>query len=163
MPLIEWNDSFSVGHSALDRDHRALIQILDDLCTALSAPEEQRRRSVYGFVKRTLLVPELEALDRFDAAVPMLLALALFGAGSAEAGESETVLELQDGRVYQDVSELQRLQSFVSEGLKRFEFDLRRKLDADEGSVVLSGSDQVPEEFRKLVEQYYRSLSRGQR
>lgn len=71
--------------------------------------------------------------------------------------------ELQDGRVYQDVSELQRLQSFVSEGLKRFEFDLRRKLDADEGSVVLSGSDQVPEEFRKLVEQYYRSLSRGQR
>ena len=71
--------------------------------------------------------------------------------------------ELQDGRVYQDVSELQRLQSFVSEGLKRFEFDLRRKLDADEGSVVLSGSDQVPEEFRKLVEQYYRSLSKGTR
>ena len=27
--------------------------------------------------------PELEALDRFDAAVPMLLALALFGAGEA--------------------------------------------------------------------------------
>ncbi len=70
--------------------------------------------------------------------------------------------ELQDNRVYQDVSELQKTQEFVAEGLKRFEFDLRRRLDA-EGGVVLSGGDQVPEEFRKLVEQYYRSLSRSQR
>jgi hypothetical protein len=74
-----------------------------------------------------------------------------------------TLRELQDSRIYQDVSELQKAQQLVAEGLKRFEFDLRRKLDADEGGVVLSGSDQVPEEFRKLVEQYYRSLSRTQR
>jgi hypothetical protein len=26
---------------------------------------------------------------------------------------------------------------------------------------VLSGSDEVPEQFRKLVEQYYKSLSKG--
>jgi hypothetical protein len=27
--------------------------------------------------------------------------------------------------------------------------------------VFLSGSDDVPEQYRKLVEQYYRSLSKG--
>jgi hypothetical protein len=69
--------------------------------------------------------------------------------------------ELQDNRIYQDVAELQKTQEFVAEGLKRFEFDLRRKLQAEEGGVVLSGTDQVPEEFRKLVEQYYRSLARS--
>lgn len=67
--------------------------------------------------------------------------------------------QLQDDRVYQDVSELARLQSFITEGLKRFEFGLRRQVDASADAVVLSGSDEVPEEFRKLVEQYYRSLS----
>jgi hypothetical protein len=71
--------------------------------------------------------------------------------------------QLDDPRVYQDVSELQRLQSVVSEGLKRFEFGLRRRVDADRNSVVLSGSDEVPEEFRKLVQEYYRSLARTPR
>jgi hypothetical protein len=27
--------------------------------------------------------------------------------------------------------------------------------------VLVSGSDEVPEQFRKVVEQYYRSLSKG--
>jgi hypothetical protein len=69
--------------------------------------------------------------------------------------------QLDDPRVYQNVSELQRLQSTVAEGLKRFEFGLRRQVDANENAVVLSGTDEVPEDFRKLVEQYFRSLSKG--
>ena len=72
-----------------------------------------------------------------------------------------TFRQLEDERVYKDVNELQRLQSYVTEGIKRFEFNLRRQLDATDNSVVLTGSDEVPEEFRKLVEQYYRSLSKG--
>ena len=68
--------------------------------------------------------------------------------------------QLDDPRVYQDVSELQRLQSLVAEGLKRFEFSLRRQAEAGENTIVLSGSDEVPEEFRKLVQEYYRSLAR---
>ena len=59
--------------------------------------------------------------------------------------------------------ELARLQSFVAESLKRFEFGLRRKVDADKNAIALTGSDEVPEEFRKLVEQYYRSLARSPR
>jgi hypothetical protein len=67
---------------------------------------------------------------------------------------------LDDPRVYQDVSELARLQSTIAEGLKRFEFGLRRRADADRGSIALSGSEEVPEAFRKLVQEYYRSLAR---
>ena len=68
--------------------------------------------------------------------------------------------ELDDPRVYQDVAELQRLQSLVAEGLKRFEFGLRRQAEAGDNTIVLSGSDEGPEEFRTLVQEYYRSLAR---
>jgi len=49
----------------------------------------------------------------------------------------------------------------VTDSAKRIEYDLRRKLEAKEGQVLLSGSDEVPEQFRRVVEQYYRSLSKG--
>ena len=71
--------------------------------------------------------------------------------------------QLQDDRVYQNVQELARLQAFVADSLKRFEFGLRRQLDVNTGAIVLSGSDEVPESFRKLVEQYYRSLGQAPR
>jgi hypothetical protein len=69
--------------------------------------------------------------------------------------------QLADDRIYKDVEELQRLQAQVTDSAKRIEYDLRRKLEAKEGQVLLSGSDEVPESFRKAVEQYYRSLSKG--
>jgi len=49
----------------------------------------------------------------------------------------------------------------VTEGMKRFEYGLRRKIEGTGNQVLLSGSDEVPEQFRKLVEQYYKSLSKG--
>ncbi len=66
---------------------------------------------------------------------------------------------LDDDRVYHNASELQRLQTFVTEGLKRFEYNLRRKSELKGNEVFLSGSDTVPEEFRKKVEEYYKSLA----
>jgi hypothetical protein len=38
---------------------------------------------------------------------------------------------------------------------------LRRKLEGNGNQILLSGSDEVPEQFRKLVDQYYKSLSKG--
>jgi hypothetical protein len=70
---------------------------------------------------------------------------------------------LDDDRVYQNASELARLQSAVTEGLKRFEFNLRRQAQLQGNEVFLTGADEVPEEFRKLVEEYYKSLSRNPR
>ena len=69
--------------------------------------------------------------------------------------------QLDDERIYKDASELQRLQSFVAEGLKRFEYALRRQTESKDKEVVLSAADEVPDAFRPLVEQYYRSLSKS--
>jgi hypothetical protein len=45
--------------------------------------------------------------------------------------------------------------------MKRFEFSLRRQAETKGSEVFLSGSDDVPEQYRKLVDQYYKSLSQG--
>jgi len=68
--------------------------------------------------------------------------------------------ELDSERVYQDVAELERLQTFVAEGMKRFEYGLRRKVGDETDRALVNGSDEVPAEFKTLVEEYYRSLSR---
>jgi uncharacterized protein DUF4175 len=75
----------------------------------------------------------------------------------------KTLQQLQDERVYQNVAELARMQAYVAEGLKRFEFGLRRQVKADAGASALTGSDEVPEEFKALVEQYYKSLAKSPR
>ena len=67
---------------------------------------------------------------------------------------------LDDDRVYRDVQELARLQAAVSDGMRRFEFGLRRKIDGESRDVLLSGSEEVPAEFKGMVEEYYRSLAR---
>ena len=69
--------------------------------------------------------------------------------------------ELDSDRVYQDAEELARLQTFVSEGLKRFEYALRRKVGDETDRALVNGSEEVPAEFKALVEEYYRSLSKG--
>ncbi|RPJ65485.1 MAG: hypothetical protein EHM24_21830 [Acidobacteria bacterium] len=66
---------------------------------------------------------------------------------------------LDTDQVYQDPTALARLQAQLLEGFRRFEFDLRRKLDAG-GEVLLSGAEDVPAEYRALVEEYYRTLAR---
>jgi uncharacterized protein DUF4175 len=70
---------------------------------------------------------------------------------------------LEDDRVYKDAKELQSLQSFATEGLKRLEFGLRRQVQSADEAVVLAGSDEVPDEFKKMVAEYYRSLGKTPR
>ena len=69
---------------------------------------------------------------------------------------------LDSDRVYSDVAEISRLQAQLIEGLRRFEFNLRRELgETPADQLLLSGSDQTPAAYRKLVEAYYRSLAKG--
>lgn len=68
--------------------------------------------------------------------------------------------ELDAERVYADAEELLRLQEQVLEGLKQFEFKVRRQLQGAGNALLLSESDEVPEGFRDLVAEYYRALSR---
>ena len=62
--------------------------------------------------------------------------------------------------MFQNAAAFDRLQAAAAEADKRFEFNLRRKSELKGNEVLLSGDGEVPEEFRKLVEQYYKSLSK---
>ena len=69
--------------------------------------------------------------------------------------------ELDTDRAFSDPAQFDRLQAAAAESVKRFEFNLRRKAELKGNEVLLSGDGDVPEEYRKLVEQYYKSLSKG--
>ncbi|MCY4398715.1 MAG: DUF4175 family protein [Gemmatimonadetes bacterium] len=63
---------------------------------------------------------------------------------------------------YADPEEVLRLQSELVEGMKQLEFSLRREFAAgEEEQILLHRSGDVPEEYRALVEEYYRALSRS--
>ena len=67
--------------------------------------------------------------------------------------------ELDGQRIYQDGEDLARLQTFILEELKRFEYRLRREVDMESEDLFLASSDEVPSGFRDLIEEYYRALS----
>ena len=67
--------------------------------------------------------------------------------------------ELDNLRVYQDAEEIARLQTFILEELKRFEYRLRREIDQENEELFLAGNEEVPSGFRDLIEEYYRALS----
>ena len=68
---------------------------------------------------------------------------------------------LTSEQVFKDPAQFERLQAAAADAVKRFEFNLRRRTELKGNEVLLSGDGDVPEEFRKLVEQYYKSLSKG--
>jgi hypothetical protein len=74
----------------------------------------------------------------------------------------ERMRELDDLRTYQDPDEIARLQTFVLEELKRFEYRLRREITEESEDLFLAGNEEMPPQFRELVEEYFRVLSEGQ-
>jgi len=67
---------------------------------------------------------------------------------------------LERQRDFGDPRGLAALQQEVIQDLKEFEYALRRQLaGGDDRDLLLSGSDDVPSEYRELVEEYYRSLA----
>ena len=68
---------------------------------------------------------------------------------------------LDNDKVYGDPAQFERLQAQAADAIKRFEFNLRRRAELRGNELLLSGDGDVPEEFRKLVQEYYKSLSKG--
>ncbi len=64
------------------------------------------------------------------------------------------------GAPYDDPKALEQLRIAALERMKKAEFNLRRKLDAGNESLALSGSDEVPPGFRQAIEEYYRQLAK---
>ena len=83
-----------------------------------------------------------------------------------EVGDLDQVIqqmrELDDLRRYQDPETIAKLQAFVLEELKRFEYRLRREITEENEELFLAGNEEMPDGFRDLVEEYFRSLSQDQ-
>ena len=70
--------------------------------------------------------------------------------------------EFEKKQIYLNPLGLEQLEEDVLTELKQFEYWLRRELEGlGEGELYLTSSDQVPAEYRKLVEDYFRSLSQN--
>ena len=80
-----------------------------------------------------------------------------------EVGDLDAIIqrmrELDDLRRYQDPEAIAKLQAFVVEELKRFEYRLRREITEENEELFLAGNEEMPDSFRDLVEEYFRSLS----
>lgn len=82
---------------------------------------------------------DTEALDRVIARLAALDGAAVLGSKGA----------------------LEKLRSGVVEDLKGFEFGLRRKLGGtDNAGAALGGSEQVPAQYRDMVNEYFKALSK---
>ena len=103
-----------------------------------------------------------EARQRIQEAIELQRILEEEDLNQQQLGEVILALRQLDREdVYLDLAELNRLQSQIVEGLKQLEFGLRRELEGEgQDRVFVSGSDEVPTGFRRLVEEYYRALSR---
>jgi hypothetical protein len=67
----------------------------------------------------------------------------------------------QEG-AFDDPAQAAQLQAEALDALKRLEFGLRREVEGEAPQrATLTGSDDVPEGYRALVEEYYRTLARS--
>ncbi len=70
--------------------------------------------------------------------------------------------EFEKKQIFLNPLGLEKLEEDVLADLKQFEYWLRRELEGiGEEQLFLAGSDQVPADYRQLVEEYFRSLSRN--
>jgi hypothetical protein len=106
-----------------------------------------------------------EFRERRLAADSLLVELEREGLDAAELEDVVAELRrLESGRLFDDPTGLERLQSDVLERLKAFEFALRRRTEGESPNRPLVGAaDQVPPRFRELVAEYYRSLARSRK
>ena len=88
----------------------------------------------------------------------------------SEAGRSaddlrdvlDAMQRFQEDGIYTDPGALADLHEDMLNRLKRLEFGLRREVEGEgDRRATLSGSDEVPDGYRNLVEEYYRALARG--
>ncbi|HSM61668.1 MAG TPA: DUF4175 family protein [Longimicrobiales bacterium] len=85
-------------------------------------------------------------------------------AAGQEVGDLTAVLDamrrLQQDPIYQDPAQVAALQEQILQTLKRLEFGLRREVEGTpDRRAALAGSGDVPDAYRKLVEEYYRKLA----
>jgi hypothetical protein len=112
--------------------------------------EEEIRQYTREFAQRLAQARELQE------------SLQAQGRDTPELEEAIEALEaLRRAETYGDLPQIARLQGQLRESLKRLEFVLRREVEGERaGQAALTGADEVPPGFRKMVEEYFRNLAR---
>jgi hypothetical protein len=68
--------------------------------------------------------------------------------------------QLDSETAFRDPLGVQELTNAALETLKKFEFDLRKKLDKSSNALFLNGNEEIPANFRNLIDEYYKSLAK---
>ena len=104
-----------------------------------------------------------EFQERLQEATDLREVLRAEGQETADIDEALAAMrQLVDADTYASMPNVLELQSRLRQSLGRLEFTLRRQVEG-EGSdrAALTGSDAVPDGFRRLVDEYYRALARS--
>jgi hypothetical protein len=67
---------------------------------------------------------------------------------------------MDNDSAFKDPLGVQELTNAALETLKKFEFDLRKKLDKSSNTLFLNPNEEIPANFKKLVDEYYKSLAK---
>jgi hypothetical protein len=67
---------------------------------------------------------------------------------------------LGDEKAYNNPTGLQDLYATALDKFKKLEYDLRKRTDTSNQQLYLSGSEDVPPNFKALIDEYYRALSK---
>jgi hypothetical protein len=68
--------------------------------------------------------------------------------------------DLERGQAYDNLTNLQQLQSAALTRAQQLELNLRQRLDTGNNQLFLSGSEDVPPQFKSQIEDYYRRLAK---
>lgn len=102
-----------------------------------------------------------ELTERANDAQALRQALQQAGVQAKDLDEVVRQLrQLDSETAFKDPLGVQELTTAALETLKKFEFDLRKKLDQSSNALFLNGNEEIPANFRTLVEEYYKSLAK---
>ena len=86
------------------------------------------------------------------------------GVSSRELNSIDDVVkalrEMDSNKLTDDPRALQALTAAALEKLKRFDLDLRKRLDTTSNQLFLAGTEDVPKSYQPLVNEYSRALSK---
>ena len=68
--------------------------------------------------------------------------------------------QLDNENAFRDPLGVQELTNAALETLKKFEFDLRKKLDTSSNALFLNANEEIPPNFPNLHEEYHKSLAK---
>jgi hypothetical protein len=102
-----------------------------------------------------------ELAERANDAQALRQALQQAGVPAKDLDEVVRQLrQLDSEAAFGDPLGVQELTNAALEKLKKFEFDLRKKLDQSSNALFLSPNEEIPANFKNLIEEYYKSLAK---